>query len=474
VIGASQVYRVALTFITNILLARLLLPTDFGLVATVSTILALVAVIQDLGLYQATIQRQRMSPAQMSALFWIQLAFGVLLAAALALSAPAVAWFFGDSRLRALTIAFAFLTLLNASQTQQLALLNRDLRFKAVAVIDAAGVTAGAVIGTLVAWLTSSYWALFASALASSVVSLAGLWAACSFRPGRPSFEGDQKEILQFGSGVSGFNLINYFARNSDKLLIGRFFGNDQLGFYDRAYRLLLFPLQQIHAPLGRLMLPLLSRLQSDPFRYRKAYVECISLMMMASQPGLVFVTVFSTEVFLILLGPNWLAAAPIFRWLGLCALHQVVTATVGWLFLSQGRGGDFFKIGLFNGVTTVASFVLGLPWGALGVAISYTVGNYLVQLPATFWAAGRRGPVSTQDLVTISAPHAVATAASCLALLGASAAFPAPNGYACLGFAVLSYIVYGLAILAFPAKRSILTANLRSVASLLPAAGRA
>ena len=472
--GAAQAYRVAVVFVSNVLLARLLTPGDFGLVAMVSSCVALVALIQDLGLNQATIQRERISQAQMSALFWLSVGFSLILALVLALCAPGVAWFFKDSRLIDLTIAFAFLIVLGGSQSQPLALLNRELRFKTLAGIDVVAVTVSTIAGLGIALLTSSYWALFATSAVSTAVSLACAWTLSGFQPGRPSFEGDFKEIAKFGSAVSGFNIVNYFARNADNLLIGRFYGSEQLGFYDRAYQLLMFPLSQIQAPLSRVMLPLLARLQSDPEQYRKAYIECISLIMMASQPGIVFMTVFANDVFRILLGHHWMPAAPIFQWLGLCSLHQVVTSTVGWLFLSQARGGDLFKIGFFNALIVVASFVVGLPWGALGVAIAYTIVNYSVLLPVTWWYSGKKGPVSARDLVATSLPHGIATLAVSSVLGEIATNLQTPSAATCVGLAAISYGIYGLVMLAYPTKRHILTENVNSLVGMLPSSWRA
>jgi PST family polysaccharide transporter len=258
VTGIAQVYRMVLSIVSGILLARFLSPDDFGLVAMVSSCFAFVALIQDLGLNQATIQRERISHAQMSALFWLSVGFSMLMALAFAACAPLVSWFFGDSRLIALTIAFAFLIPLSGGQSQQFAILNRDLRFRTLAAFDVLGATVSATVSVTFAWFTASYWALFTASLASALIGFVCVWMVCDFRPRRPSFDGELKEFVRFGSAVSGFNIVNYFARNADNLLIGRFYGAEQLGFYDRAYRLLLFPLSQIQAPLGRVMLPLL------------------------------------------------------------------------------------------------------------------------------------------------------------------------------------------------------------------------
>jgi PST family polysaccharide transporter len=357
---------------------------------------------------------------------------------------------------------------LGGAQSQPYAVLNRELRFKTLAGVDILGSTVSTTVGVTVAWVTSSYWALFAASLASVLSSLVSVWIVCSFRPGRPSFEGEFRDIIKFGSGVSGFNIVNYFARNADNLLIGKFYGSEQLGYYDRAYRLLLFPISQILGPLGRVVLPLLARLQSDPQRYRKVYIEAVSLLMMATQPGLVFLIIFAEDAFSILLGPQWAAAVPIFQWLGVAGLSQMMTSTLGWLFLSQGRGGDFFKIGLFSALTTVASFVIGLPWGPLGVAVAYTITYYIALVPATFWSSGRRGPVSTHDLVTTIIPHVAATGVSAVTMASIWRVINLPSLLGCAGLVTLSYLAYGLVLLLFRGKREILSENLKMLNRLL------
>ena len=462
VTGIAQAYKIGISFVSGVLVARLLTPADFGLVAMASSCVALVSLIQDLGLNQATIQREKLSQGQMSALFWLSLVTSFFLAGLLALCAPAVAWFFGDARLTGVTVAFAFLILLGGSQSQPFAILNRELRFVTLAGLDVLSATVSAVAGVTVAWLTSSYWALLAGSLASGLTGIVCVWILCNFKPGRPSFEGDFKEIFRFGTGLSGFNILSYLARNADNVLIGRFYGAEQLGLYDRAYRLLLFPLMQIQTPLGRVMLPLLARLQSDPERYRTAFTECMSLLMMAVQPGLMLVVVFADDVFLILLGPHWVPAAPIFRWLGVAGLLQAMLMTGAWLLLSQARGGHLFKLGLFIATTTVTSFLIGLPWGPLGVAKSYAITNYIIVAPVVWWL-GRRGPVSTRDIVVTALPHIASTAVSGIILVGIWLVLPSPNALMCFGLAVVSYVGYGLVLVAFPAKRLLLGKNLRA-----------
>jgi polysaccharide transporter, PST family len=465
--GAAQAYRAGLTFVSSVILTRLLTPADFGLIAMVSACVSLVGLMQDLGLNQATIQREHVSEAQLSALFWLSTCISLTFALILSISSPLIVWFFGDSRLSDLTLAFAFLVFLGGLQSQHFALLCRELRFGTLAGIDMIGATASFIGGVTTAWLTSSYWSLFIATLASTVVRLGCVWFACTFRPGFPSFEGKSKDFIHFGFGVTGFNIANYFSRNADNFLIGRYYGAEQLGYYDRAYKLLLFPLSQIQAPLGGLIVPILARLQQDPIRYRTAYGETVTLFMILFQPALLFLTMFSETVFAMLFGPEWAPAAPIFRFLGFCGLHQVMTSTTGWLYLSQGRSAALLRIGVFNAVVTVASFISGLPWGALGVAKAYTMVNYLILLPVTWWHSGNSRFVSTADLVRISAPHAVATAAAAAVLALCSMLVRTPGLSGCIGLLAISYAAYGVAMLSFPTKRQIIVDNFRMLSRL-------
>ena len=428
----------------------------------VSSCVAFAALLRDLGLNAATIYRTHISHAQLSALFYLSVGFNVLLALVVAVLAPVVAWFFNEPRLAPLTAAFGLVGMIAGAQSQQIAILTRGLRFKTLATIDALAATASTIAGVSIAWLTLSYWALFAAAAASAFVSFIAVWIVCEFRPGRPSFENAFKEFISFGSSVSGFNIVNYFARNADNLLIGRYYGPGQLGFYDRAYQLLVFPLSQIQLTLGRVMVPLLARLKTEPIRYYSAYTECISLVMMATQPGLIFAVVFAADVIQILFGPYWMPAAPIFKWLGIAGIHQVMTSTVGWLYISQGRGSEYFRVGMFGATVTVASFILGLHWGALGVAIAYTIINYLAIVPVSWWAAGQKGPVTTRDLYLVALPHFIGTLGSALVLATIAQTTTTQNIFTCALLCLLSYAVYLAIILWFPSKRNTLVRNLQ------------
>lgn len=466
--GVAQAARLVIGFASGIVLARLLTPEDFGLVAMLSPAVAFVGLIQDMGLGQATIQRERITKREVDTLFWVTCALSIVLAAVLALAGPALAGFFREPQVAPLAIAFAGLVVIWSLSTQPVALLSREMRFKELAVIDVAAAALGLLVGAAVAYVFRTYWALLAGMLASALVSVVGTWAVLRFRPGRPSFGAGIGEILGFGGSVSGFNVLNFFARNADAVLIARAWGAFELGLYERAYKLLLLPLQQVTNPLGRVMIPFLSRHQSDPLGYRAGYRDAVTLLMILTQPGILVAIVFAPDVFRVLLGERWVAAAPIFAWLGIAGLHQVMTSTLGWLFISQGRGRDYLLLGAVGATITVTAFVIGLPYGAVGVAMAYAISDVALKMPLAWYLATRRGPISLQDLVTLALPHLVGLVVAVVVLLGTERLVD-DSGFAALaGMTVSSYCIYLTVLLAFPEKRHLLVKHADRVVGAL------
>ena len=271
--------------------------------------------------------------------------------------------------------------------------------------------------------------------------------------------------MLRLGGGVTTFNISNFFARNLDNVLIGRVAGAAELGLYDRAYKLLLLPLQQINNPIGRVMVPILSRLVDEPERYRQAYSRTAQQILLITVPGVLFLIFTADTLIPALMGHEWAGAAPIFTWLGLAALPQPFSNTLGWLFVSQQRTGQFARWGLFNAVTSIAAFILGLPWGAIGVAAAYALSDVCLRLPALWWYAGREGPVRTKQIWALAAPFAAAGAVAAIPL---AALRLTSTGWPLLDLAIaaaVSYLGVASALLASSTGRGILKESLGLVA---------
>jgi O-antigen/teichoic acid export membrane protein len=213
------------------------------------------------------------------------------------------------------------------------------------------------------------------------------------------------RPLLHFGGNLTGFGVVNFFARNLDNMLIGRVWGSQQLGFYGKAYQLLTLPIDQINMPMATVAVPALSRLNDSPERYRLVYLRMIEKLAIVTMPGIALLIATSDWVVLVVLGPQWTEAGRIFAVLGVAALIQPITNTTGWLFISQARTHDMFKYGLVASTIIVAAIITGLPWGALGVAAVYAVVWLTIVTPLLFWWVGRKGPVRPRDFYVTVAP---------------------------------------------------------------------
>ncbi len=214
-------------------------------------------------------------------------------------------------------------------------------------------------------------------------------------------------------------------------------------------------------------MLPTLAQLQSDPSRYRTAYRRALQQLLIATQPGIVFAIVSADALVQVLLGDGWHGAAPIFQWLGLAALQQPIMASANWLFISQGRSREYMWMGGFNAATSTLAFLIGLPWGPVGVAFAYSLSQVLVRMPVVWWMATRRGPVRLGDLTTAAVTGAVVTIAAFLgvvALRGAVTLDAIPGLIASLA---ASYAAALLALALLPSGRAMLRESVSMLGSL-------
>ncbi|RUW24122.1 lipopolysaccharide biosynthesis protein [Mesorhizobium sp. M4B.F.Ca.ET.215.01.1.1] len=465
VTAGSQGFKMVIQFISVIILARLLVPEDFGLVASVGPIVAFVGLLQNLGLQQALVQRKDISDRQLNQVFWVSALVGLGSSVVVAALAPAIAAFYGDQRMLGITLASALPLLLGSIAAVPLALMNRHLQFGQLALNDVVTAAAGLLAAAIAAWAGMGYWSLVLGPAVAAVVALAAAWLVVRWTPSRPDLKVDG-DILSFGANLTGFNLVNFFSRNLDNILIGKYSGAIELGYYDRAYKLLLFPLQNITQPLTRVMVPLLSRIHDDKARFRDLYVRTNWMLAAVTMPGIAALTLTSDQVVALLFGPRWTAVAPIFAWLGIASLTQSVSSTTGWIFICQGKTKTMFQWGIYSSLTTVAAFIVGLHWGAVGVAAAYAISGYVLRVPVLAVLVHRVGPVTAGDFLIMQGLFIVSSLLAWLAYLGLPASLAGQSDL--LAVALALCLNYGFALvlmLIFPQSRRMLSATLPNIA---------
>lgn len=414
----SQGARLVLRIGSLSVLARLLTPGDFGLVAMVNVIVGFVAMFKDAGLSMATIQRDAITREQVSTVFWINVGISLALVLITVSVAPLIAAFYGEPRLVWITIALASTLLFGGLMVQHQALLRRKMRFQTLAVIEVLSVVAGIAAGIGMALAGFGYWALVGMVVANSIAHTVFVWVTLRWWPGLPKRGTGVGSMLRFGGNIVGFNFLNYFARNADNVLIGKVWGAIPLGFYDKAYQLLMLPISQVNAPIASVAVPGLCRLQGDPARYRAYFIKGFTAVVAFTLPVVGALAVFAEEAVLLLLGPQWMDSVDLFRLLAVAAVGGAIGNPTGWLMISSGHSDRYLKLALFISPLIILSFALGLPYGARGVAIGYSVIMTLLILPSYVYAT-RGTPVRIGDIFGAMlrplAAGGVAAGAGCL-----------------------------------------------------------
>jgi O-antigen/teichoic acid export membrane protein len=395
----AQGIQFVFNLVSIMVLARLLTPQDFGLVAMATTINGFLRIFNDAGLSTATVQREGITHAQVSNLFWTNVALGGTVTLILAGSAPAVAWFYREPRVVSITLVLSVTFLLTSSTVQHLAILKRQMRFKAIAFIQVSSITAGALVGISMAWLKYGYWSLVGMQLTIPIVTFCLTLMVSRWRPQLPTRHSGTRSLLTFGANLSASTFLWSLARSSDGLLIGRFLGPTSLGLYSRAAALLLRPVEQLISPIEAVFVPTLSRLQPHPERYRRTLLRIYDIIAITSFPVSGLFLALAHPLTLVVLGSKWEKAAPVFAGFTLIALYTPVASVASWLLTSQGRGRDFLILSLMGSFGTIVAFLVGLPFGPAGVAASYSAYCLLIGLPIIYYVVGRRGPVTTRDL---------------------------------------------------------------------------
>lgn len=377
----AQAIKFALRMGSTVVLARLLSPEDYGLIGMATVIIGFVELFKDLGLSAATVQKAEINHQQVSTLFWINLIVSWIITLAVVGLAPVVAWFYNEPRLSGITLALAINFVFGGLTVQHQALLQRQMRFASLAKIDIVSMSVGVIAAIVAAWYGFGYWALVVMQIATVITNAIAVWLICSWRPGFVSKDSAIKSMLAFGGNLTGFRLVNYFSRNLDNLLIGRYWGSQQLGLYAKAYQLVLLPMEQINSPVNSVALPTLSSLQSEPEKYRKYYYKAILLITTLGMPIVGFMFASADKVILLMLGKEWLGVVPIFQFLMPAAFIGTFNVATGWVYQSLGRTDRQFRIGMVTSTIDILLFSLSLRWGAIGVAAAYGLSRPILMI---------------------------------------------------------------------------------------------
>jgi len=389
------VARNILSLGTTAVLSRILSPSDFGLVGMVATLTALLMAFSDMGLSWATIQRKNISRIQVSNLFWLNVGIGAILWSICWLSSPWVANFYGEQALVAITTALGTGFILSGLAAQPIALLNRKMEYKTIAKIEVFSITIGALSALTAALSGLGYWALVIHSLGTGIVRFLLAIPMSRIQITFPRQGFGTLGLLTFGGMLAVSDFLLYAARNLDSVLIGKYWGTAELGFYNRAYFLMWLPSLLATGILTNLVVPSLSVLQDDINRFGNAYRKSLCMVAFIACPMALGLTLTANEMVYLIYGEQWQPVIPMLVWLSIASITEPIYKTTSWLFTAAGKAKTYLLMTFLSGVVLSIVFYLSIPYGALGMSKSYGITMGLAIVFPALWLAHKSAGLS-------------------------------------------------------------------------------
>ena len=451
---ASQGVRIVLQLASLVVLARLLTPSDYGLVAMVVAVVGVGEIVRDLGLSTAAVQSPTLTDAQRDNLFWASAVLGTLLLTLVLLGGHVIAAFYGHPELVGISQALSLVFLLNGLATQYRAGLNRSLRFGALAAVDITAQVAGLSTAVVLALSGVGYWSLVAQQLVQGSVTLVLVVLSGGWLPRRPRRGVGTRPLFVFGINLVAGQMVGYAGRNTDTLVIGQRFGAVGLGTYNRAFQLVMVPLGQVRQPSTTVALPVLARLQDDDQRYGAYLVRGQLAFGYTLVVGLAIAAGAAQPLVALLLGPQWSASVPLIQALAVAGLFETVAYVGFWVYLSRGLTRQLLRYTVVSSLVKAVCVLLGSHWGVQGVAIGFAVGPALDWPLSMYWLS-RSTRLPLRQLVTGALrPAALATVGACGSAAAVAVLHQAPDVLRLAVGATACLAAYVLSALLVPAVR--------------------
>lgn len=368
-----------------LVMARLLAPESFGLIALANSFLAFVSIFINQGLTAALVQRPNVDSKHFDTAFLVQVCFGLFFSFLGFFSAPTIANIFQESLLKPIIQAFSILPFLESLNMVHIAILRRQIAFQKIAIRGLIGILIGGIIGILLAFQNFGVWSLIGQQITFEVVGVVTFWNLSNWRP-KPDFSLDHlKELYSFGVSALSSNLLTYFNQNTDTLLIGYFLGSVALGYYAVAYRVFQVLIQLLVQTPNQVIFPTFSRLQSNLERLVHAFYKALQFSSMIAFPFFFGVVSLADELVLTIFGEQWYPSAPIMQVLCLGGVVYFVILLNQSIFTALGHPFRNVKLDILNSTLNFIFCFLAIKWGVLAVALAYITSDFLI-LPASIW----------------------------------------------------------------------------------------
>lgn len=395
----AQLARIVIQILQVAILARLIAPESYGLIAMAVAFTGVAGILRDFGLSTAALRRTDLTQQQRSNLFWLNLAAGLGLATIVFLSSWPISQFYGENDLVMLLHWISISYILSGATAQFRVAISQQLRFRALAVCDVLPPVVALVVAICVAAAGYSLAALVSLQLVLPAVDLLCGMLLARWWPGLPRKAAGMRGLLSFGMSFAGTQLLSYVTRNIDTVIIGRLWGAAPLGMYDRAFQFSVVPINQINTPMTKVAIPVLARVGDDRKRLERGLRSAQLVACYATATGLLVAAGMAVPLIDLLLGTGWDAAAPLFAILAVSSVFRSVQQVANWLQVVRGSSRSLLVSNLIGQPIIILCILVGAIWGVAGIAWGSVLGYAFFWVFSMLWA-GKHTGVNTAPLI--------------------------------------------------------------------------
>lgn len=378
--GGTQVFQQILNLAFSVVMARLLVPEDYGLLAMASVFTGVVFFVLDLGLSAAIVQRPDLKERQISSVFWINVGMGLIMMLLGVASSWPIAQFYNSPSVQPIIIALSFNFILFSLGATQGALLTRQMDFKTLQLRTLIAQVVSVVCAIALAFSGFGVWSLVARILIAALIEVILMWSVSNWSPNWSFAWADVKELSGFSSDVFTSNLLIYVGRNADNLLIGKFIGTTSLGYYAMAYNVMMLPVQRCSQMFVKVMFPALARMKEDTEKFKRSWLRAIRLTGAVIVPLMLGLICLTPQFVWVIYGERWLPVVPLLQLLAVSGIVQTLAQLNRIVLLALGKTRLGLKLTFISVFVALASFIVGLPYGVTGVALSFTLASTIAE----------------------------------------------------------------------------------------------
>lgn len=382
--ATSQLFKIIAQLVSIIYLARLISPSEYGIMAMATVVTNFAILFRDLGTSAAIVQRDSVNEELKSSVFWLNAIIGLAVSLIIISLSQFITNFYNEPKLRIILILLSFNFILLGTSSLHLSLLERESKFKIISNIEMFSYGTALLTAIILAHLGFGVFSLVTQSLMSTILSSALFWHFSLWFPKSTpkNFAKNIKSIFSFSYQLFFFNIINYFSRNLDSILIGKFMTPSILGAYNLAYRIMLFPLTSITFIVNRSLFPILSQKKHNYREVEEIYLNTIYVIWLITLPLIVSLVSLNELFIKIVFGDKWSIVSSILIWLAPTAIIQSVLSTTGTIFMSQGRTGILALLGIQGALLTGVAFYIGVHENITLLAKYYFIANVIHFFP--------------------------------------------------------------------------------------------